>query len=377
MKLNSYTIEPRSPLVFRSGRPFGQGGDAHGMAMPLPSTLAGAVRTFWGEQSGMDFGRKSISDEDAKILREKQVLGPLLAQSDERGLEYLFPQPADALYLSGAEKTGLFSLVPRVLPKGGGCDLPAGLQPVYLEESAGKSKPAKGPSWWRETFFHRWLMGEKPAVDELDELGWMGPQAELRTHVALDTGTQAGSDGLLYQTEGMEYRDQAQSRVFVFGCKELLQGPALMRLGGEGRPAVLQQSNGLPKMPEGLAQGVEQEGMLRLLLLTPALFSEGWKPGWLDDDLEGTPPGTQIRLKLEAVVLPRWEMVSGWDLQKGKPRAIRRMVPAGAVYWFKVVEGKGVADALWLSNMSDNLQDHRDGFGLAVPALWKQDSEVT
>ncbi len=368
--MNSYYIEPRAALVFRSGRPFGQGGDAQSLSGPLPSSLAGAVRTCWAEQQGWRL--PEMDQDQIDKLQAQSVLGPLLAQRRDNGVDYLFPRPADALYLTPeGGKTKLFALQPAALPEDAGCDLPAGLRPVWLEANAGKGKPAAGPKWWLEKHFYEWLLGIKPDYDDLQQRGWVGPISDPRTHVSLEASTQAGIDGLLYQTEGVDYRGMANDRVFVFSIEEHLQVPTLIRLGGEARPSVLQAGAELPKVPDGLVNAIKQSGRLRLVLLTPAIFDQGWKPEWLDDELEGCVPGTDTRLKLEAAAVPRWEPVSGWDLRQGKPKALRRMVPAGAVYWFRLLDGS-VQD-LWLRHISDQEQDRRDGFGLAVPAHWKQD----
>ena len=43
--MNTYLIEPLAPLVFRSGKPFGSQSAADGANFPLPSSMAGMLRT--------------------------------------------------------------------------------------------------------------------------------------------------------------------------------------------------------------------------------------------------------------------------------------------------------------------------------------------
>jgi CRISPR-associated protein Cmr3 len=47
------------------------------------------------------------------------------------------------------------------------------------------------------------------------------------------------------------------------------------------------------------------------------------------------------------------------------------MVPAGSVYFFEI-EGGNPSDLLesWLRPVSDNEQDRKDGFGLALWGVW-------
>ena len=122
-----------------------------------------------------------------------------------------------------------------------------------------------------------------------------------------------------------------------------------------------------------LASQIREAGGLSLTLLTPALFTEGWYPTWLDEKLEGTPPGCDgLRLKLRAAAIDRWQPHSGWDLAQQSPRAGRKLVPAGAVFWFQILQDDDNAlNVLWLNHISDQEQDRRDGFGLALPQPWQ------
>jgi CRISPR-associated protein Cmr3 len=68
--------------------------------------------------------------------------------------------------------------------------------------------------------------------------------------------------------------------------------------------------------------------------------------------------------------VPRPETISGWDFETRRPKASRRLVSAGSVYWLEL-HGEpdarvGWAREVWMQNVSDEDQDKRDGFGLAV-----------
>ena len=54
------------------------------------------------------------------------------------------------------------------------------------------------------------------------------------------------------------------------------------------------------------------------------------------------------------------------------PGPARKLVPAGATYWFDVLGAcdKDAVVALWLASVCDEQQDRRDGFGLALPGPW-------
>jgi CRISPR-associated protein Cmr3 len=113
-----------------------------------------------------------------------------------------------------------------------------------------------------------------------------------------------------------------------------------------------------------------------MVLASPAIFKDGWKPGWLDKGLSGELSG--VKLRLVGASISRWKAVSGWSLAPPRgPKPIRRMVPAGSVFFFEV-EKSGDAAALadqWLHSVWDEQKERRDGFGLAAWGTWNEKEE--
>lgn len=377
--LTAYLFDPKSPLVLRTGRPFDQAGDPVSLDFPLPSTMAGACRTAIGDEKGWDFSLKTAE------LKEISVYGPLAAVIEDETTSPLYPRPADALYLKEETKTAaIYRLRPESASIDEWSDLPDGLQPVFLEEKI-KSKPVKGDSWWQDEHMDSWLLGKKLTGTKPDELGWAGPACEMRTHVGLNPATFAAETGDLFQTEGLSFAEKQIDTEQYQGWSKMRYGlivhlpkhqiaETCRRVGGEGRIALLRQlENGWPTIPADLAKQLQKNNSIRLILATPALFENGWKPGWIKESLKGSPPGfPDITLRLKAFVTPRWEPVSGWNLKEQKPRAVRRMVPAGAVYWFTVEQGKEQLERLWLQPVSDLEQDRHDGYGIVLPGIWEK-----
>ena len=123
--------------------------------------------------------------------------------------------------------------------------------------------------------------------------------------------------------------------------------------------------------PAGIRSALATATKVRMVLATPAVFKDGWKPGWLTTGLEGDLSG--VKLKLVGASNGRWKAVSGWSLAPPRgPKPIRRMVPAGSVYFFEVEKPGDAAPLadLWLQSVSDDQQERRDGFGLALWGTW-------
>jgi CRISPR-associated protein Cmr3 len=154
--------------------------------------------------------------------------------------------------------------------------------------------------------------------------------------------------------------------------------------GGERRLARWQagQAGAAWRCPDELTAALRKAKAVRLVLATPALFARGWLPGWLDETtLEGRPPGTSsLRLRLVGGCVERWRPISGWGLENGAigPKPVRRLTPAGSVYFFTVQEGSAAelaGPACWLRSVideeTDKAQDRRDGFGLGLWGIWQ------
>lgn len=372
-----YVIEPKAPLVFRSGKPF-EAGSRDGANFPWPSSLAGLLRTQVMDAQGLDPKGNAAHLQQLLAL---EAAGPFLAECNPHGAleDVWFPKPVDAVLLlnEGNNTLDYKRLAPGQYADGAGSDLPDGLAPVTFSEKT-KGKPQPGPQWWPLKALLRWMQGKPVAPSDIRDGNAPPPwQVERRTHVVIDRKTMAAKTGGLFQTEGLDFdatrhRNGWHDRRFVM----LARGPAgitegAVTFGGERRLSWLAPHHPPVAEPPGDWANRLRQGFA-LTLATPALFSDGWKPGWLDERFVGEVPGIpDLRVRLRAAALDRWQGISGWDLVKQQPRASRKAVAAGATYWFEVLEGSDVQLAqLWLAAISDAEQDRRDGFGIALSRPW-------
>lgn len=364
--LQTYRVSPRAPLVFRSGKPF-LAGTREKAQYPWPSAWAGLMRTRYMDQHG-------LGPQDRERLIALPAAGALLARRDAGTTQLYLPKPADALALR--DEASFLALAPLAAVTGTGSDLPEGLRPVGLA-SAQKGKPQASAPYWPLGQFIAWARGEPVTVSNAKHL----PVEETRTHVGISGDSGAAETGKLFQTTGLDFAPQRwhesdESRgdwVFV-GQGPRGLAPGLVVFGGERRLSQLDaEDSAIWQVPEALRAPLVDARGLALTLATPAVFASGWRPGWLDDGLVGRLPGTGLTLRLHAALVERWQPISGWDLQAGRPKPMRRAVAAGATYWFEVLEGGIDPAALWLAAVSDDAQDRRDGFGLAVFRPWNPD----
>lgn len=412
---NCYFIAPQAPLVFRRGQPFGAADHAETLPFPLPAAVAGALRGAWGEQQAREHRARDYQREAAVFLA-LDVAGPLLARRalDGSQLTLYCPKPADAVYRD-PQSFKLGRLQPLALGEREGTDLPPGLQLVQ-QPDATPQKPISGPAFWTLERLSRWLTHAAWFDDRFDGtkdgVGELPP--DTRTHVQLEPERHAARTGSLFQTTGLDFgpRRQAADRGWngsdpysrktdrhwrrwglheygLFTYSEKIELPrTLHTVGGRSRLAWLEPFPAAlwPRCPDSLAQALRQAPGVRIALATPAVFNNGWRPGWLKDCVDGrwqgTPPGLpdgSLTLELKAVALDRWQPASNWDARwverKRGPTPIRRLAPAGTVYWFKIVRGDAAELAkLWLAPLSDDEQARQDGFGLAMPGIWNPET---
>jgi CRISPR-associated protein Cmr3 len=377
-----WVIEPRDPLIFGDGKPFSAipGARAKSLPFPLPPTMAGSMRTHAGPGSNGQFDEPRVND-----LRAIQVRGPLLAEMDENEhiSSWLLPAPADVLLLKTPDKDSAqrLWLRPITLPVGIVTDLKelALIGPGKVVREKPFSRP---PAYWWWPAYARWL--EKPEDDPnpvaVDALGHSGPQRESRVHVSIKPDSQTALEGALFQTSGMEFVRASQKDDedglgdvrplgLVIETDANLQG-GLDFLGGERRIVHWQKADGsLPGCPQKVRDAIMRDRACRLILVTPAHFTQGFLPAWLRSCASG------VEATIIAAAVQRYQTASGWDYEKRRPKPTRRLAPAGSVYFIKLTgdDDKAISrfvDTVWMQSVSDETQARLDGFGLAVLGTW-------
>jgi CRISPR-associated protein Cmr3 len=373
-------IEPLLSLIARDGRPFGPNGNdrMHSLDWFYPSTLAGAVRTLLGklaEQSG--WMKDPFSKSGIIKLKSLSIVGPFPCADGQ----IFFPVPKDAhFYREKDGKPGIARRVPVRPGAGEGCNLPhEQLWPAELVGDVPHKSDHPAPAFWSFARMVKWLeletFGEEREMPAFPK--------ETRVHVKISSQSYTAEEGQLFFTTGLAFPlgTGIAARVSTDDdgfAKMLSHFNALHPFGGERRLAHFSTDHGQRwDFSESLIRKFETCSGLRMILASPAIFHEGWKPAWLNDQLEGAPPGVNhLRLKLRGVCMNPWKAISGWDYHTGLQKPVRRMVPAGSVYFFEVMEGN-VADCLqelWLCSVCDDPQDRLDGFGSALWGIWNPET---
>ncbi len=372
-------IVPHDPVIARDGRPFGSG-QCHRMRCLewlYPSVFAGSFRTLLGKKSSSDFDAETV-----KKLKGLSIFGPLLMRN---GSPY-FPAPKDIVV---DERSKCFAKRPFTLREKEYCDLPGEslLPTMLLDPPEVDFKPKKIPAFWSLGRMSKWLTDYTSTSFQIPENP--GPETgfldtiehELRTHIKIcpEMGAVDPGKGLLFMTAGLALPADTAITALIQdydSFAEVMQDlDALHPLGSERRLARWKTTTtGEWGCPSGIQELMEANPKrIRMVLATPGIFSCGWRPGWLDDSFCGQIPETGLKVRLLGACIERWRPISGWGLEKGSvgPKPVRRTVPAGSVYFFEVLHGAASClPDLWLKSVCDEMQDRKDGFGLALWGVW-------
>ena len=357
-------LTPSDTLFFRTGRPFTMGSESWADCLfpPFPRTLYGALRTFLIFQRGTleeFYGGKYEEDLGTPEKKGKMVIrGPLLSREEN----LYFPVPRDLVVLKGGKK----ELVPLALQElkrevfvsdwGTECTL------VYRGE--GIAEEAEG--WLEECSLRTYLQGGTGVKDLELRDGRELFREEPRIGIARDRQTLTAREGYLYRIPMVRLEEGVALLLEVEGVQDFPKR-GILRLGGEGKVVFLEsvQGNLRERLGSFWNSGECQDSeIFKVYLVTPAIFRRGYLPEWIGDDFRGKKEGLELQLLGAAVGKPL--PVGGWDMSRSTPKEVRRAVPAGSVYYFRLLGGRWdeVIRTFHFQNISDI--DPEEGFGLSL-----------
>jgi CRISPR-associated protein Cmr3 len=355
-------LEPLDILLFRGNRLFGDPGSlGESMIPPWPSQVAGALRSRLLVEAGVDLNGFASGRITHPALGSPETPGPFTLAlccvarrfADGRA-ELVVPPPADAVITEREEsgegprpKVAVRLMRPQRLK-----DLPRSLACSYLSEldhvpvlaQAKPTKPREG--WWfTEIGWRKYLSGQRPdQPEDLIETRQLW-EMDTRVGVGLSRETRAAAEGRLFSNRAVAMRKREHQRepgqsfdagflVAVLGAPSgSLRPGAMLRLGGDNRAAVLHAAPDY-ELPRADYGRICADKRCRLVLASPGIFEQGWLPDGCrreGDSIVFELHGVEARLAAAAV--PRSQVISGWDLARWLPKAARRAVPAGSVYW--------------------------------------------
>lgn len=378
-------VEPADVLLFRDGRSFSAANSdtlARGVFPPQPTVFYGAIRSAVMSRNGADFDRPAfgLSGPVADVVGTKAEPGTLriarfaLARRRGDAVERLYPVPSDVLVRKddrAAPRAERRHTLLRTREGQGRTNAPDGVLLPWTDDDALDAVYTAARGYLPEPAFWQVLAGDERAMRNA-----VDPESlfctEPRTSVALDNETGTGRTGRLYTVAFTRMNPDVGFLLGLENDAGVVPERGWLRLGGEARAAQFTPVAGLrtagnDATDNDLASTIRARGRFKLVLTTPAVFEQGWRPDVVGDDGRGTLAGCRVRLCGAAVEghVP----LGGWNMAAGRPKTTRRAVPVGSTYFFDL-EGASTAHRLVengrILSLAGSSDDRKQGLGLAA-----------
>ncbi len=371
-----FSIDPLDVWLFREGKPFSAGEVFHAASVFPPSgrTMLGALRATVLVRNGIAFREYHRElrtgtttpriQEIVKRIGSANDLGPLRARGPfvKRGKDVFFPMPLDLCFRRS--KTVEY-LTPRCAPLQIECSPFQGADGTqvklpmlpFLRQAA----THEADRLLRGNQLQNYLWHEHVDVNDTVPAADLW-QTEPRTGIKLGASRTA-EEGMFYTVDFIRTaQDERESTGLLLEVRGLeadeLDATGLIALGGERRAAAYRTHDKCPDALAAIREGTEIRDSLegkkgfRLYLASPAVFPRnGWFPDFLKIKAPDDPPKVSLhgskgvlKLKLVAAVVGKPIHQAGWDLVNRRPRAVRKAVPAGSVYYLRKIGGALTSD---------------------------------
>lgn len=376
-------IEPSDVLFFRDGRTFDRGDDhvARLVFPPMPIPFYGAIRSsiiaeYWKNFKEFANGTETVA---STIVGSKSDLGTMsirhfsLATKSGENVEALYPIPSDLVELKEPRGNRFVILSPKEVSGDTEMNLPPLVDKCVMGYGTIGLEAAKG--FLNTHGLSKYLKGQeitgKDIVKE-DEVF----RHEYRVGIARSKETGVAREGMLYSAEfarlNKNHSGQGNSVGFLLDIDEeggLLRprnrSTRILRLGGETRTARLE--TGFNEVRASTTSS--KVTCFKAILLTPAVFTNGWVPDGIDP-VTGKGPLNGYNVKLVSAVVNRYLTVSGWDIAAKKSKPTMRAVPQGSVYYFELLDSATIETPQFYFPLCENDYYYKQGFGLSIIGDW-------
>jgi CRISPR-associated protein Cmr3 len=344
MTKQQWAFNPFDTVFFKESRPMESiGGSELNSFFPPPArALLGAIRTTIGDTYKVNWHEygKDPDHPLRKIIGTPEtptplsIQGPFLIFNNER----LYPVPL-AFLATGATPTD--SEQTRLIPSAEAIECDLG----NVQLPAIENKDLMGAKAFVDYFVTAKGLQEflscKPISEPLQNPNKLFSR-EKHLGIAQDSKTRTVKESMLYQTQHIRpYKDLRIGLNLCgfdmkLGANETFPNRGILTLGAEAKIADWQITE--PACLPNISKPSSAKGLL-LMLLSPALFKNGWCPDGFTEIC--SPNGTTqwrgiiegIALTIECSVIGKPQREGGWNMAAKTPRAVSSYVPAGSCYF--------------------------------------------
>ncbi len=352
-------LKPNDTFFFRDGRPFIRGEQSEGYSIetPFPSTVMGALRTAYialcGDMAQFTSGDmvSSIGTKQSLEGASIHIKGVFLGCGD--GPLY-YPTPRDLVSEKKSQDTKLY---PLSIESQNDTFSSSSKLPTLLTWNNSEVQVEHAGGYVSCDNLRKYLLGETQclASEKSDFI-----VDEPKVGITRNYKTLAAAEGMLYRVNMKRLKDSELGFVVDVDGIDQLPQKGLIKLGGEGKSFTYRETVQKPDPLLATDLAIIRDmmcdsGEFKLYLATPAIFDGGWFPKCIHQDIE-----------LVTAAVGNYVTVGGWDVAHNRPKRTYRAVPAGSVYYLRLINGAKVdtiLDYLHYKNIGDRRT--QEGFGLA------------
>lgn len=369
-------IKPADCFFFRGHSDFtlGENSSATGIFPPRPGTLYGALRSAYIHHH-IDFSvfQKGENETVKRWMgtpREKgrfQVYGSFLVEAAlTKEEKVIYPLPIDYQVVQSNKENE---------PNAFALELNEEAIRTSDESSVRLCGPVDEKS---ESSENRFLYEEDLKRALFHESGltahtasrWVETEEKLGIAINRETGRTEKS--MLYDINQLRFKKRTHGFVVLGKETPDFSDVRYLRLGGGNHPATLETDS---KEGELLSDGLKsriierlkETGVGRIVLLTPAIWELGSRPGCFHKGKLRLHNSLELELLTACVGRPM--IVGGWDIQRRRPKDRVNAVPAGSVLYVRVrpEDAETFVEMTYFGQLSDDLCE--EGYGLTVPGV--------
>ena len=388
------SIKPLDVLFFRNYKPFDADADAGSygevLLSPYPSTFYGALKTAIlyklcnnynefkkgksGKLNGI-IGYPKANDQDIQNGSLKITFFGLAREYKKskdgngkisKSMEISLPIPKDLVKYKDDDNGNIHKLSLEKRPDWIAYDNGYNLEYILCAKS---SKKVESPNinYITKNQLENYLNNGENLNIKDDDKSSQPYDIEYRTGIGIDRDLKTTKKGYLYQVELLRLKKEYSYIVGYDGDEGELPNNGVLKVGGESKIAEYSslELDANIKLSDDTLKNISENKRFKLYLSTPAIFDNGWRPRWIDNDLKGSIPNTNIAVKLIAASVGKYKTVGGWDVAKNEPKPSYRAIPEGSVYYFEILndfEVNKLKDALHGKAISDIKKE--EGFGI-------------
>lgn len=359
-------LEPLDVLMFRSSRPFFRGEQNIAESGPIsPTTFAGAIKTKllldYNPYPPTDWWKKSEFKKIVALIGspedESKISLRYVTFANLKTFEEYFPLPMDIVFSEDTamllkpleDKTfaldnGLYSLISD--------SFYVDHKPFYLSREG----------------LVKYLQGYVPIEKEQFFDAFQLYQHERRTGIMLNKNKKTADEGMLYSADFLRLNAQVGFVTWIDGLDNFPE-ECLLKIGGEGRVCSCRKLADWKPNPAKIIAEVNKSYRFKLYFATPTIFMANDNKTWWRPNIKMLEETLNAEVSLISVCLGKPVALGGWDAAKGKQKPLRKAVPAGTVYFFKLKERKKLSEDL---EMPLQISDHevKSGLGSAFIGAW-------